>query len=160
MADFTSCPDGWWCARADAMLGVKGIHVTSVTTTPAGLVLGVETGDTIVGCPACGVIAVGHGRRSVRLHDTPCFGRAVRLIWAKRIWRCPDQGCPKTTFTEEHPLAGPRSKLTTRSIGWAVDALSRYDTSVSALAYQLGVSWHTLWNAITPEATRRTTTPA
>ncbi|WP_298251767.1 ISL3 family transposase [uncultured Arthrobacter sp.] len=159
MNNSMSCSGDRWCARADTMLGVASIHLTTVTTTPTALVLGVETGDTIAGCPACGVIAVGHGRRPVRLHDIPCFGRPVRLVWSKRIWRCPDPGCPTTTFTEEHPLASPRSKLTGRAIGWAVDALSRYDTSVSALAYQLGVSWHTLWDAITPEAIRRTTGP-
>ncbi len=159
MADFTSCPDSRWCTRADAMLGVEGIHVRSVMATDAALFLRVETGETVAGCPACGVIAVGHGRREVRLHDTPCSGRPVCLLWAKRIWRCPDPDCPKTTFTEEHALAGPRTRLTSRAVGWAVDGLSRYDTSVSALAHQLGVSWHTLWNAIRLEGTRRTTAP-
>ncbi|MBE0010969.1 MULTISPECIES: helix-turn-helix domain-containing protein [unclassified Arthrobacter] len=157
MTHFTSCPGGRWCTRADALSSVEGVHLTSVTSTGHGFVLRVETGETLTGCPDCGVVAVGHGRRHVRLHDIPCFGQPVRLLWAKRIWRCPEPHCPRTTFTESHPLAGPRSKLTTRAVGWAVDALCGYDTSVSALAYQLGVSWHTLWDAIKPEAIRRTT---
>jgi transposase len=102
-----------------------------------------------------GVVAIGHGRRLVRLHDVPCFGRPVRLLWAKRIWRCPETDCPRTTFTEEHPLAGPRAKLTARAVTWATDALARFDTSVSALAHQLGVSWHTVWDAVRAEAARR-----
>jgi transposase len=150
-----SCSGGRWCTRADALLGAEGIHVSTVTATVTGLVLGVETGGELAGCPDCGVVAVGHGRRQVRLHDIPCFGRPVRLLWAKRIWRCPDLGCPRTTFTEEHPLAGPRAKLTTRAVGWATDALQGFDASVSALAHQLGVSWHTVWDAIKAEATRR-----
>jgi transposase len=79
----------------------------------------------------------------------------VRLLWAKRVWRCPDPDCPRTTFTEEHALAGPRAKLTARAVAWATDGLQRFDTSVSALAHQLGVSWHTAWDAIKAEAARR-----
>jgi transposase len=33
-----------------------------------------------------------------------------------------------------------------------VGGLQRFDTSVSALAHQLGVSWHTAWDAIKAEA--------
>ncbi|MFJ5975634.1 ISL3 family transposase [Pseudarthrobacter oxydans] len=155
MTNSMSCSHGHWCTRADALLGVEGIHVTAVTATASGLVLHVETGHDLASCPNCGVVAVGHGRRQVRLHDIPCFGRPVRLLWAKRVWRCPDPDCPRTTFTEEHPLAGPRAKLTARAAAWATDALQHFDTSVSALAHQLGVSWHTAWDAMKAEATRR-----
>jgi transposase len=79
----------------------------------------------------------------------------VRLLWAKRLWRCPDPGCPRTTFSEEHPPAGSRAKLTARALNRATDALQRFDTSVSALAHQLGVSWHTAWDAVRAEARRR-----
>lgn len=135
-----------WCRRYPAC---------SVTAAGTCLVLHVETAETVRGCPDCGVVAVGHGRRQVRLHDTPCFGRPVRLLWAKRVWRCPDPDCPRTTFTEEHELAGPRAKLTARAVAWATDGLQHFDTSVSALAHQLGVSWHTAWDAIKAEAARR-----
>ncbi|MGO4493203.1 transposase family protein [Arthrobacter sp. 2YAF22_2] len=148
MTNSMSCSHGRWCTRADALLGVEGVHLSSVTATAAGLVLGVETGEDLTGCPDCGVVAVGHGRRPVRLHDIPCFGRPVRLMWAKRVWRCPDPDCPRTTFSEEHPLAGPHAKLTARAVGWATDAL-QLDTSVSALAHQLGVSWWMVRAALT-----------
>ena len=170
MSDSTCCPvpppasssreSASWCQRADALFGVAGIHVTTVAETAAGLSLHVETDDTLVGCPTCGVVAIGHGRRRVRLHDTPCFGQPVCLTWAKRLWRCPDDDCPATVFTEEHRLAAPRAKLTTRAITWATDALERYDTSVSALAYQLGVAWGTVWAAVKAEAGRRIDDPA
>jgi transposase len=155
MTNSMSCSHGQWCTRADALLGVEGIHVSAVMTTAPGLVLHVETGVDLAGCPDCGVVAVGHGRRQVRLHDIPCFGRPVRLLWAKRVWRCADPDCPRTTFTEAHPLAGPRAKLTARAAAWTTDALQGFETSVSALAHQLGVSWHTAWDAINAEATRR-----
>jgi hypothetical protein len=70
---------------ADALLGVEGIHVNSVTATGPGLLLHIETGENVAGYPDCGVVAVGHGRRHVRLHEIPCFGRPVRLLWAKRL---------------------------------------------------------------------------
>ncbi len=114
----------------------------------------------MAGCPACGVVAVGHGRRRIRLHDIPCFGRPVRLLWAKRLWRCPDEHCPTQVFSEQHALAGKRAILTRRAIRWATDALQRYDTSVSALAHQLGVSWRALWKGIEAEARLRINRPA
>ncbi|MGH7429042.1 MAG: ISL3 family transposase [Candidatus Methylomirabilaceae bacterium] len=155
MHNSTSCSGGSWCDRADALLGVPGVHITSVTEAAAGLIVHVETDQTMTGCPACGVVAVGHGRRRIRLHDIPCFGQPVRLVWAKRLWRCPDVHCPGRVFSEEHDLAGKRAILTSRAIGWATDALEKYDTSVSALAHQLGVSWRALWKGIEAEATRR-----
>ena len=109
MANATCSPGGRWCEQADALFGVEGIHVCSVAAAGTGGVLNVEAAETVSGCPECGVARP----RRVRLHDTPCFGRAVRLLWAKRVWRCPDPDCPRTTFTEEYEL-GPRAKLTAR----------------------------------------------
>ncbi|MGA7205456.1 MAG: ISL3 family transposase [Specibacter sp.] len=147
-----------WCARADALLDVPGIHVVAVENTAREQIISVETDQILAGCPVCGVVAIGHGRRVVRLHDTPAHGRPVRLDWSKRIWRCADPDCPAGTFTETHALAPVKAKLTTRAVRRATDALSRFDTSVSALAYQLGVSWHTLWKPVKAEAQRRTST--
>ncbi|NVN00100.1 hypothetical protein G6035_15705 [Arthrobacter sp. SDTb3-6] len=155
MTDSISLVCGAWYARADAILGVPGIHTTAVNETATGLSLHVETDQILAGCPACGVVAVGHGRRKVWLHDTPISGRPVRLLWAKRLWRCADDHCPAGAFTEEHPLAGAKTKLTARAIVWATNALERYDSTVSAVAHQLGVSWRTAWAGIEVEATRR-----
>jgi len=83
-----------------------------------------ETGEDLSSCPDCGVVAVGHGRRQVQLHDIPCFGRSVRLLWANRVLRCSDPDCPRKTLTEEHLLAGPRAKLAARAVAWATDALA------------------------------------
>jgi len=82
------------------------------------------------------------------LHDTPSFGRPVRVRWAKRIWRCPEAACPRLTWTEDHAFAAPRAKLSTRAVDWAVDSLRHDDTTVSAIARRLGVAWMTCWNAI------------
>lgn len=149
-----------WCARTDELFGVDGVHVVDVNTRDDGtVVLDVETGQVLAGCASCGVVAVGHGRRVVGLHDTPCFGRPVLVRWRKRIWRCAEAVCPVSTWTEDHGYAGKRSKLTTRAIAWAVDALRHDDTTVSAIARHLGVDWHTAWDAIGAEAKRRISRP-
>jgi transposase len=149
-----------WCARADAIFDVPDMHVVDVEIDhQQRLVLTVESGQLEAGCPACGVLAVGHGRRVRILHDAPCFGRVTVLRWLVRMWRCREPLCPTTTFTESHDLAPPRMMLTTRAVGWATSALSWDDTTVSALARQLGVDWHTCWNAVEVEAKARTSDP-
>ncbi|NYI60256.1 transposase [Cellulomonas soli] len=126
---------------------------------PGRVVVTVETDQVLAGCPACGVVAVGHGRREHLLADAPLFGCPVQVRWRKRIWRCPDAGCPVATFSEVHDLAAPRTKLTRRAVSWATDALVMDDTTVAALARHLGVDWHTCWDAIEIEAIRRLADP-
>jgi transposase len=149
-----------WCARADAIFAVPDMHVVDVEIDDQQrLVLTIESGQMAAACPACGVMAVGHCRRVRILHDAPCFGRVTVLRWLVRIWRCRELLCPTTTVTELHELAPPRMVLTTRAVGWATSALSWDDTTVSALARQLGVDWHTCWDAVEVEARARTSDP-
>jgi transposase len=149
-----------WCARADAIFDVPDMHVLDVEIDDQQrLVLTVESGQTEAACPACGVMAVGHGRRLRVLHDAPCFARVTLLRWLVRIWRCREPRCPTTTFSETHEVASARTVLTTRAVAWATSALSYDDTTVSALARHLGVDWHTAWDAIEVEAQARTSNP-
>jgi transposase len=149
-----------WCARADAIFDVPDMHVLDVEIDEQQrLVLTIESGQTEAACPACGVLAVGHGRRVRLLHDAPCFARVTLLRWLVRIWRCREPLCPTRTFSETHDVASPRTVLTTRAIGWATSALSYDDTTVSALARHLGVDWHTAWDAIEVEAKARISSP-
>jgi transposase len=149
-----------WCARADAIFDVPDMHVVDVEVDDQQrLVLTVESGRLEAACPACGVMAVGHGRRVRLLHDAPCFGRVTLLRWLVRMWRCREPLCPTTTFSEAHDLAPPRMVLTTRAVAWATNALSYDDTTVSALARHLGVDWHTCWDAVEVEAKARTSNP-
>jgi transposase len=149
-----------WCARADAIFDVPDMHLLDVDIDDQQrLVLTIESGQLEAGCPACGVLAVGHGRRVRILHDVPCFGRVTVLRWLVRVWRCRERLCPTTTFTEAHDVAPPRMVLTRRAVAWATSALSYDDTTVSALARHLGVDWHTAWDAIEVEAKARTGDP-
>ena len=150
-----------WCARADAIFDVPDMHVLDVEVDDRGrLVLTVESGQLEAACPACGAMAVGHGRRVRTLYDAPCFGRVTLVRWLVRMWRCREPACAMGTFSEAHDLAPPRTALTVRAVRWAVEALSYDDTTVSALARHLGVDWHTLWDAVEVEATARTDDPA
>ncbi|WP_432483561.1 hypothetical protein [Kineococcus esterisolvens] len=92
--------------------------------------------------------------------DAPCFATPVQLIWRKRRWRCREQRCPTDVWSEEHPALPARAKLTARAVEWAVQTLRWNDSTVSALARQLG--WghlplagedrHTLMDAIRTRA--------
>ena len=136
------------------------MHVLDVATGEDGSVLlEVESDDVLTGCPDCGVVAIGHGRRVQLLHDAPCFARPVRVRWRKRIWRCPEPACARRTWTEVQPYATPRAKLTARATSWAVDALRHDDTTVSAIARHLGVAWDTCWSAIKADAQTRIAEP-
>ncbi len=135
------------------------MHVLDVQRGHRKLVITVETDSDVVGCPACGVLAAGHGRRRVMAADAPCFGLPVLIIWLKRIWRCEQPLCISETWSEAHELIAPRAVLTSRAIRWAVDALAHDDTTVSALARHLRVDWHTLWRAVKTEAGERVARP-
>jgi len=87
------------------------------------------------------------------------FVRPVLVRWRKRLCRCSEPACTTGTFSETHPVARCRAKLTARAISWATDALAHDDTTVPAVAWHLGVDWHTAWAAIKTEATRRSARP-
>lgn len=140
------------CASACAVFAIDGFHVTGVVARADVLVLDIETGHDAVGCPGCGVLAEGRGRRVHELADAPAFGLPVRVRWSKQLWRCHEGGCSVRTFSETHPFAMARAKVTARAVGWAVGMLQTDDTTVAALARRLRVGWHTLWRAIAQHA--------
>jgi transposase len=75
---------------ATALFDMAGFVVCGHVVEDGEWWLAVETTAGRVGCPACGVRAIGHGRRHVEARDLPIAGRPVRLVWSKRIWRCVD----------------------------------------------------------------------
>ena len=137
MSEPTSCcrARGSYCERCDVLEGLDGPRVTAVERDDGGrLVVEVESEPTVVGCPACGVVAHGHGRVTVRLVDAPAFGAPVRIRWRKRRWVCPDSGCPVVTFVEQDErVAAPRSSLTVRACRWAIEQLRREHASVNGV---------------------------
>src|SRR4249919_3396077 len=108
MYDCTCGPRTRWCARAGSLFNVSGMHLLDVSHANGRLVLTVETDQNMAGCPRCGAVAVGHGRREHRAHDAPCFGVPTVLQWRKRVWRCAEAACPVSTFSETHDLVPAR----------------------------------------------------
>jgi transposase len=147
---------GGYCVRVDTLFNMPGVHVLDAAwrdrgdALSAGLQLTVVSHSTETGCPGCGVIAVGHGRRLRRLHDILAFGAPVEFVWRQRRYRCVELACPVTGFSEDHPLAAARAKLTGRAVWWAIGCIQRDTASVQAVARRLGVDWHTVWDAIRP----------
>jgi len=78
----------------------------------------------------------------VELVDLPVFGRAARLVWHKRRWRCGDPECAAGTVTEQDPRIAPeRERLTTRAGRWARRQSGR-GRPHSDIAAELGCIWH------------------
>lgn len=141
------CP----CSRCDLLLGLDGVHVEGVERHEGLIVVTVSSPSTPAGCPSCGVLAVGRGRRRRVLHDVPGASR-VRVLWRQRVWRCDDDSCVRKTFVEQLPtLVAPRGSITKRAIAWAIGQLRREHATIQGLARQLGTSWKTVWRAIEPE---------
>ena len=72
MSEPTSCcrAHGGYCERCDVVVGLDGLHVTAVERDDGGrLMVEVESEPSVMGCPACGVLAHGHGRVEVTLVD-------------------------------------------------------------------------------------------
>lgn len=77
-------------------------------------------------CEVCGGPLWSDGEREVALVDLPAFGCPVVLVWRKRRWRCPDQGCEAGTVTEQDPaVVPPRERLTARAGRWATRQAGR-----------------------------------
>nr|WP_183623992.1 ISL3 family transposase [Pseudoclavibacter helvolus] len=133
------------------MLGLEGVHVEHVDRRNGLLIVTVSSPAAPAGCPSCGTVATGRGRRRRLLHDVPGMTR-VRIVWRQRVWRCDESGCARQTFVEQLPsLVAPRGVLTRRAVVWAVGQLRREHATIEGLRRQLGTSWKTVWRAVEPE---------
>lgn len=129
-----------------ALLGMDGFVVLSHTEEAGEIWMLVETTASVVGCQSCGARATGHGRQELHVRDVPIAGRAVRLVWRRRRWRCADPDCSTKTFVEQTPLVtGVLTWRAGREICRQVGKLGR---SVAEVAREFGVSWHTAMAAV------------
>jgi transposase len=110
--------------------------------------LAVETTEDRSWCLTCGVRAVGHGRRRVKVRDLPIADRSVVLVWAKRLWRCPEPACPTGTWSEDSDEIGPRAVLTERARADIARRVGPGEQSVARVARNFGVSWHAAMTAV------------
>ena len=133
-----------------ALLGLDGFVVRAQLLDDASgeWWLAVETSEDRAWCPACGVRAVGHGRRRVVVRDLPLADRPVVLVWDKRRWRCPEALCRARTWSEESDHIGPRAVLTERARAEIARRVGPSEHSVAQAARDFGVSWHAAMAAV------------
>ena len=133
---------------AEVMLGLPGFRVLDADDSGGELAVTVETAPEPTGCPGCGVVATAHDRMAVEYRDLPAFGRPVRLIWLKRRWRCEESRCSSCTWTEVSPWLSSRCHLTRRAALECCLEVGLNARPVAQLARALGMSWHTVMNAV------------
>jgi transposase len=135
-------------SAATVMLGLPGFVLLAVSQVDGELEQAVQTRAVEEFCRRCGVQAVPHGRRPVRVRDLPVAGRPVTLIWVKRVWRCAEPRCSARTWSEasEHILA--RASLTERARAEACRRVGEDGHDVAAVAVEYGVGWHTVMRAV------------
>jgi len=97
---------------ATVMLGLPGFVLLAVLDLAARLS---TRSRRVRKCPACGVLARLHDRRFSDVRDLPATGRAVTLVWIKRIWRCMESDCATRTWTETSEAIRARASLTERA---------------------------------------------
>src|SRR3974390_1466909 len=134
-----------------ALLGMDGFVVLTQIETAGEIWMLVETTADLVGCPRCGVRALGHGRSEVQVRDLPASGRPVRLVWRKRRWRCVDPDCGGGSFTESSELI--EGCLTARAAAEVCLLGGEEGRSVASVARTFGVGWHRAWAAVVRHGT-------
>lgn len=133
-----------------ALLGLDGFVVRAqlLEETTGEWWLAVETIEDRGWCPWCGVRATGHGRRRVMVRDLPMADRPVVLVWAKRLWRCPEPACGMGTWSEHSDEIAPRAVLTERARAEIAYRVGPGEHSVAQTARDFGVSWHAAMAAV------------
>jgi transposase len=131
-----------------AVLGMSGFRLLEAREVEGELELVVETDAAVVGCTGRGVRAESHGRRDTLGRDLPVAGRSSRLRWRKRLWRCHEPLCERSTWTERSEHIAPRAALTERAKTAICVQVGREGDSVAAVARAYGVGWQTAMHAV------------
>ena len=135
-------------SAATVVLGLAGFVLLAVSEVDGELEQAVETAEAVEFCRGCGVAAVAHGRRPVRVRDLPVAGRPVTLIWVKRVWRCAEPACAARTWTQTSEHIAARASLTERARAAACRRVGEDGHDVAGVAAEYGVGWGTIMRAV------------
>jgi len=145
---------------ATVMLGLAGFVLLAVSDLGSEIEYAVETSEVVTGCPRCGVVARLHDRRRTDVRDLPAAGRAVTLVWIKRVWRCMEPDCATRTWTETSEAIRPRASLTERARREACRRVGEDGETVARVAAQYGSGWATIMAAVLEYGTPLVDDPA
>src|ERR1700758_3485928 len=144
------------------LFGLPGVRVERVERRADGTrVVHVATAEpTAAACPACGVVSTSvKGRVTTSPHDIPYGEKRIVLRWNKTRWRCRQDYCERSSFTETIAQVPARARTTQRlrtQIGTAIGDAAR---SVTEVATAHGVSWPTAHRAFVAHAEAVLTDP-
>jgi transposase len=130
----------------ELMIDLPDVVFLGLEIEPSGdLVVHVEGRSARAFCEQCGIAARVKERPVVSLIDLPVYARRSRLVWHKRRFSCPDECCPRLSWTEEDSRIGaPRMTMTDRAARWVTEQVGRFARTVAEVARQLGCDWHTV----------------
>jgi transposase len=96
-------------------------------------------------CPGCGRDGRYRDTATRPLTDLPVAGYPLVLQVAVPRYRCVTPDCGRAVFCQDlGKLATPRSSMTQRCARYVLRRLMIDRTTISAIAAELGVSWHTV----------------
>jgi transposase len=137
------------------LFGLPGVRVERVELLADGTrVLQVVTTDrSAAACPSCAVVSTSAKARVITTpKDLPYGADRIMVRWHKTRWRCREESCGRSTFTESIPQIPARARTTGRlraSIGAAIGDAAR---SVTEVAASHAVSWPTAHRAFIAHA--------
>jgi transposase len=140
------------------LFGLPGVRVERVERLADGTrVVHVTTAEeAAAACPSCGVVSTSvKARVSTSPRDIPYGQDRIMVRWAKTRWRCREDHCERSSFTEAIAQVPARARTTSRlrtQIGAAIGDAGR---AVAEVAAGHGVSWPTAHRAFVAHATTR-----
>jgi transposase len=144
------------------LFGLPGVRVERVERLANGTrVVQVVTDDqTAAACPSCGVLSTSRKEWvSTSPKDIPYGQDRIILQWNKTRWRCREDYCERSSFTEAIAQVPAGTRTTRRlrvQIGAGIGDAAR---SVSEVAASHGVSWPTAHRAFVAHADQQLTEP-
>ena len=144
------------------LFGLPGVEVERVERLADGtrVVHAVTAQEAAAACPSCGVVSTSvKARVTTTPRDIPYGQGRIVLRWKKTRWRCREDYCGRSSFTESIPQVPARARTTGRlrtQIGAAIGDAAR---SVAEVAAAHGVSWPTAHRAFITHAEVELTEP-